>query len=149
MSILRQPKRKAKTNASKVIKPVGKGEPVTKKAPARGPAKSSNTRPSSSATKNVDSQKQEDATAKLKRTFDNLAADKRENSYGCQKRLPTELRLTSIPVLSLSVGCPVRRGESSVDCWTHTVLLRLGHYPPVRLSVGLVLPRFFRPEIRP
>ncbi|KAL2137915.1 hypothetical protein VTI28DRAFT_3284 [Corynascus sepedonium] len=89
MSILRQPKRKAKTNASKVIKPVGKGEPVTKKAPARGPAKSSNTRPSSSATKNVDSQKQEDATAKLKRTFDNLAADKRENSAVIVGGLPS------------------------------------------------------------
>ncbi|KAL2165301.1 hypothetical protein VTH06DRAFT_598 [Thermothelomyces fergusii] len=91
MSILRQPKRKPKTIAPKAAKPAGKGEAVVKKAPARGSAKSSAlaARPASSAAKDAESQKQEDATAKLKRTLDSLAADKRENSAVIVGGLPS------------------------------------------------------------
>lgn len=142
MSILKTPKQHklaVKAKASRPAKPAGKGETV-KKAPVRAPAKSSNAtpntaaRPASSSAKEPGTQKgPEDAAAKLKRSFDNLAADKRENSYGYQNGSLLELILTWILVLLLLVVCPIPKGGSSVDCSRPTPALRLGHYHPVQL----------------
>ncbi|KAH6634264.1 hypothetical protein B0J18DRAFT_13642 [Chaetomium sp. MPI-SDFR-AT-0129] len=84
MSILKTPKQHQqylKTKATKASKP------TQRKAPARAPAVTSKAAPTvaaarpGSSTKDPDSRGgPEDATAKLKRSFDNLAADKRENS---------------------------------------------------------------------
>jgi len=63
MSILKVPKRQPKP------KPARPSKPVAKREPAQAPAKSSTAAP-------------EDAAARLERSLANLAADKRENSYG-------------------------------------------------------------------
>ncbi|KAK4039833.1 hypothetical protein C8A01DRAFT_16220 [Parachaetomium inaequale] len=96
MSILKTPKERLAAQAAKAAKLAGKGEAAAKKAPARASAKSSNgtpnaaARPSSSSAKDLDPQRgPEDATAKLKRSFDNLAADKRENSAVIVGGLPS------------------------------------------------------------
>jgi len=142
MSILKTPKQHrlaVKAKAPRLAKPAGKGETV-KKAAARAPTKSSNAtpntaaRPTSSSAKEPGTQKgSEDAAAKLKRSFDNLAADKRENSYGYQDGWLQERILTWIIGLLLSVVYPIRRGGSLVDCSRHTPALPLGHYHPVQL----------------
>jgi RNA polymerase II elongation factor ELL len=97
MSILKTPKERLKLQAAKAAKLAAKGEAAAKKAPPRASAKSYNgtpnaaARPSSSSAKDLDPQRgPEDATAKLKRSFDNLAADKRDNSYGYQNGLLRE-----------------------------------------------------------
>ncbi len=63
MSILKSPKRQPKP------KPARPSKPTAKREPAQAPAKSSTAAP-------------EDAAARLERSLANLAADKRENSYG-------------------------------------------------------------------
>lgn len=103
MSIFRVPKRKLKAKAPKATKPAAKKEPVTKKAAPRAPAKPSSAaapRPGSASAKDSDSQPgRDDAAVQLERSFANLAADKRENSYGFPKEFVGGRRLTSVLVL--------------------------------------------------
>jgi hypothetical protein len=101
MSIFRVPKHKLKAKPPKAPKPPARGEPAAKKAAPRAPAKSNaaTPRPGTASARDSESKQGPDAAAaQLERSFANLAADKRENSYAFRTGVVAELRLTSILV---------------------------------------------------
>ncbi|KAK3310197.1 uncharacterized protein B0T15DRAFT_488882 [Chaetomium strumarium] len=90
MSIFKIPKCHPMAKAMKASSQGAKGEPGSKKAPAKS-TKPANKRAAPSA-RDTDSQRTPDpATARLERSLASLEADKRENSYGPSEAIPNAL----------------------------------------------------------